>query len=121
MSTTTGNPIRRPVLTPGTPAPGFTLRCTPDRSLSLRDFRGSPVVLAFYPAGWSPVCGSQMALYNEMLDEFEEFGAELFGISVDSAWCHAAYARQNNLHFSLLADFEPKGAVARAYGVYDEK
>jgi peroxiredoxin len=121
MSTTTGNSIRRPVLTPGTPAPDFTLRCTPDRSLSLRDFRGSPVVLAFYPADWSPVCGSQMALYNEMLDEFEEFGAELFGISVDSAWCHAAYARQNNLHFSLLADFEPKGAVARAYGVYDEK
>ena len=121
MSTTTGNSIRRPVLTPGTPAQDFTLRCTPDRSLSLRDFRGSPVVLAFYPADWSPVCGSQMALYNEMLDEFEEFGAELFGISVDSAWCHAAYARQNNLHFSLLADFEPKGAVARAYGVYDEK
>jgi peroxiredoxin len=79
------------------------------------------VVLAFYPADWSPVCGDQMALYNEMLDEFQEFQAELLGISVDGAWCHAAFARQSKLHFPLLADFEPKGAVARAYGVYDEK
>jgi len=62
-----------------------------------------------------------MALYNEMLDEFQEFEAELIGISVDGAWCHGAFAKQNKLHFLLLADFEPKGAVSRAYGVYDEK
>jgi peroxiredoxin len=62
-----------------------------------------------------------MALYNEILDEFQEFQAELVGISVDGAWCHDAFARQNKLHFPLLADFEPKGAVARAYGVYEEK
>jgi len=78
-------------------------------------------VLAFYPADWSPVCGDQMTLYNEMLDEFQEFQGELLGISVDGAWCHAAFAKQNRLHFPLLADFEPKGVVARAYGVYDEK
>jgi peroxiredoxin len=78
------------------------------------------VILAFYPADWSPVCGDQMALYNETLDEFQAFQAELFGISVDGAWCHAAYAKQNKLGFPLLADFEPKGAVAYAYGVYDE-
>ena len=66
-------------------------------------------------------CSDQMALYNEMLDEFQEFQAELVGISVDGAWCHDAFARQNKLHFPLLADFEPKGAIARAYGVYDEK
>ena len=111
-------PQSRTALSPGMAAPDFKLRSTPDQFVQLSDFRGQPVVLAFYPADWSPVCGSQMALYNEMLDEFEEFGAELFGISVDSAWCHAAYARQNNLHFSLLADFEPKGAVAKQYGVF---
>jgi peroxiredoxin len=102
----------------GTPAPDFTLLSTPDQKLSLRDFRGSPVILAFYPADWSPVCGDQMALYNEVLPEFRRYGAYLLGISVDGAWCHAAYREHRNLHFSLLADFEPKGEVARKYGVY---
>ena len=123
---TTANPQNysnghRSLLRAGTRAPEFTLRCTPDQSVSLNEFRGRPVVLAFYPADWSPVCGDQMALYNEMLDEFQEFQAEVIGISVDGAWCHAAYAKQNKLHFPLLADFEPKGAISRAYGVYDEK
>jgi len=76
------------------------------------------VVLAFYPADWSPVCGDQMALYNEVRDEFARFGAQLIGISVDGAWCHAAFAQDRKLHFPLLADFEPKGEVARRYGVY---
>ncbi len=89
--------------------------------MSLHQFRRRPVVLAFYPADWSPVCGDQMALYNEVLDEFQQFQTEVIGISVDGAWCHAAFARQNKLRFPLLADFEPKGAVARAYGVYNEK
>ena len=102
----------------GTPAPNFTLSSTPDQKVSLEDFRGRPVILAFYPADWSPVCGDQMALYNEILPEFKRFGAELFGISVDGAWCHSAYRQNRNLHFSLLADFEPKGEVARNYGVY---
>jgi peroxiredoxin len=121
MSTTTRNPGHRSVLGPGTQAPEFTLRCAPDQSVSLGEFRGRPVVLAFYPADWSPVCGDQMALYNEVLDEFKEFDAEILGVSVDGAWCHSAYAKHNKLRFPLLADFEPKGAVARAYGVYDEK
>jgi peroxiredoxin len=121
MGTTTTNPGHRSALGPGARAPNFTLRCTPDQTVPLNEFRGQPVVLAFYPADWSPVCGDQMALYNEMLDEFQEFQAELLGISVDGAWCHSAFAKQNKLHFPLLADFEPKGAVARAYGVYDEK
>jgi peroxiredoxin len=121
MSTTLTNPGYSSLLSPGIRAPNFTLRSTPNQSISLTDFRGRPVILAFYPADWSPVCGDQMALYNEMLDEFQEFQAELLGISVDGVWCHAAYARQNKLHFPLLADFQPKGAVARAYGAYDKK
>lgn len=108
------------ILTPGTPAPSFTLRSTPDRTFSLAALRGLPVVLAFYPADWSPVCGDQMALYDEVLPEFRNYGAELLGISVDGAWCHAAFVRDRKLRFPLLADFEPKGAVARRYGAYRE-
>ena len=102
----------------GTLAPDFTLKCTPDQSLSLHELRGQPVILAFYPADWSPVCGDQMALYNEILPEFQRFGAELLGISVDGIWCHLAFAHDRKLHFPLLSDFEPKGDVARRYGVY---
>lgn len=108
------------VLSPGTQAPDFTLNVTPDQKLSLRELRGRPVILAFYPADWSPVCGDEMALFNEILPEFQKHGAELLGISVDGAWCHSAYAKHNNLHFPLLADFEPKGAVSRKYGAYRE-
>ena len=109
------------ILGAGTVAPDFKLRVTPDQWLSLGDLRGRPVILAFYPADWSPVCGDQVALYNEILPEFHEYGAELLGISVDGVWCHAAFARDRNLHFPLLADFEPKGAVARLYGAYREE
>ncbi|HEX6481613.1 MAG TPA: redoxin domain-containing protein [Ktedonobacteraceae bacterium] len=105
-------------LQPDTPAPDFTLQSAPDQSVSLHDFRGQPVILAFYPADWSPVCGDQMALYNEILPEFDRFQARLLGISVDGVWCHAAFARDRKLHFPLLADFEPKGTVAKRYGVY---
>jgi peroxiredoxin len=86
--------------------------------VKLSDFRGNPVVLAFYPADWSPVCGDQMSLYNEILSEFRNHGAQLLGISVDGVWCHRAFAETRKLHFPLLADFEPKGDVARAFGVY---
>jgi peroxiredoxin len=102
----------------GAPAPDFALRSTPDQTVSLAEFRGRPVVLAFYPADWSPVCGDQMALYNEVLDEFRRFDAELIGISVDGIWCHLAFAHDRRLRFPLLADFEPKGSVARSYNVY---
>jgi peroxiredoxin len=105
-------------LAPGTAAPQIALRATPDQTVSLREFRGRPVILAFYPADWSPVCGDQMALYNEVREEFRRFDAELLGISVDGAWCHHAFARSRHLHFPLLADFEPKGHAARLYGVY---
>ena len=105
-------------LSVGTKAPDFSLHSTPDQSVSLSDFLGRPVILAFYPADWSPVCGDQMALYNEMVSEFHRFNAELIGISVDGIWCHLAFAHDRKLHFPLLADFEPKGQVAREYGVY---
>jgi peroxiredoxin len=106
------------ILQPGTPAPNFTLKITPDQKVSLTEFRGRPVILAFYPADWSPVCGDQLALYNEILPEFKKYAAELLGISIDTAWSHEAYTKDRHLHFPLLADFEPKGDVAKKYGAY---
>jgi peroxiredoxin len=108
------------VLLPGTLAPDFTLPSSSGETISLGDFRGQPVVLVFYPADWSPVCGDQVVLYNEFLSIFEEYEAQLLGMSVDGIWCHRAFAGARNLDFPLLADFEPKGAVAQAYGVYRE-
>jgi peroxiredoxin len=102
----------------GTRAPHFNLCTTPDQRVDLEDFRGHPVVLVFYPADWSPVCGDQLALYNEILPEFKRYDAQVVGISVDGVWCHSAYAQNRKLHFPLLSDFEPKGAVAREYGAY---
>ncbi len=113
-------PARLPTraLEAGTTAPEFSLHATPDQMVSLQDFRGQPVILVFYPADWSPVCGDQLALYNEILPDFRRHRAALLGISVDGVWCHDAFAASRRLRFPLLADFEPKGAVARAYGVY---
>jgi peroxiredoxin len=108
------------ILAAGERAPDFELLATPDQKVSLSDFRRKSVILAFYPADFSPVCGDQMALYNAVHSEFRKLGAELLGISVDGAWCHAAFAETRKLHFPLLADFEPKGAVARKYGAYRE-
>ena len=118
---TVGDQNPRGPLPPGTPAPQFELNCTPDQKVSLGELRGRPVVLVFYPADWSPVCGDQLALYNEIPDEFSRHQAQLLGISVDGVWCHAAFSRDRKYHFPLLADFEPKGDVARQYGVYNHE
>jgi peroxiredoxin len=105
----------------GTAAPDFSLLSVPDMFVKLADFRGRALVLVFYPADWSPVCGDELALFNQVLPDFEELGADLIAISVDGVWCHNAFSKARNLHFPLLADFEPKGAVARRYGVYREQ
>jgi peroxiredoxin len=109
----------RELLSAGSVAPDFTLASTPSEKVSLAALRGQPVVLAFYPADWSPVCSDQMALYNQILPTFGEYHAAVLGISVDSVWCHQAFAEARRLRFPLLADFEPKGEVARRYGAYD--
>jgi peroxiredoxin len=129
------------VLGPGVPAPEFKLRSTqslrpdretsapgfklqtlpPDQFISLSELRGRPVILVFYPADWSPVCGDQVVLYNELLPEFQRFNAALLGASVDNYWSHLAFAKDRKLRFPLLSDFEPKGAVARSYGAYRQR
>lgn len=105
----------------GTKAPDFKLNSTPDQEVSLSELKGKNVVLAFYPADWSPVCSDEMSLYNASLKLFSKSNAIVVGISVDSKWSHMAFAKDRNLHFPLLADFEPKGAVSKLYEVYDEK
>lgn len=107
------------ILEPGSAAPAFTLHDGAGSPVSLADFRGRPVVLVFYPFDWSPVCGDQLALYNELLEAIGALKAQLLAISVDSTFCHAAFARDRRYRFPLLADFEPKGQVARAYGAYE--
>ena len=109
------------MLSRGTLAPDFELNCTPDQKLKLSELRGKKIILAFYPADWSPVCSDQMTLYNEMRKFFSRHNAQLIGISVDSKWCHLAFSESHKLHFPLLADFEPKGVVSKLYEVYDEK
>lgn len=109
------------ILSPGTKAPEFELNVTADQTLSLSELLGNPLIIAFYPADWSPVCSDQMVLYNEIISEFRKYKANLVGISVDSYWCHAAFAKHSHLHFPLLADFEPKGRVAKQFGAYRDK
>lgn len=109
------------MLPTGIIAPGFELNSTPDQKIKLEELRGRKVILAFYPADWSPVCGDQMTLYNEMGKYFAAHNAQLVGISVDSRWCHLAFGESNKFHFPLLSDFEPKGAVAKLYEAYNDQ
>lgn len=109
------------ILNSGRKAPNFSLHSTPDQKVSLKDFRGQPVILAFYPADWSPVCTDQLSLYAMVMPEFKKYNAELLAISVDNIWSHLAFAKDRKLNFPVLADFEPKGGVSRKYGAFNEK
>jgi peroxiredoxin len=110
------------MIEPGAPAPDFTLRDHDGKKVSLSELRGHTVVLAFYPLDFSAVCTDQLSAYQAALPELEASGARLFGISVDSTFCHRAFRERLDLAFPLLADFEPKGEVSRAYGMYvDER
>ncbi|HEX5895729.1 MAG TPA: redoxin domain-containing protein [Thermoleophilaceae bacterium] len=109
------------MIEPGSPAPDFTLPDQDGNKVSLADFRGRTVVLVFYPADFSRVCTDQLSVYQEVLPQFEEQGAALLGISVDGAFCHKAFREHLNTTIPLLADFHPKGEVAKAYGVWSEE
>lgn len=105
----------------GEPAPEFTLRDQDGKRVSLSDYRGRKVLLIFYPLDFSPVCSDQLSVYQEVKPQIEAKGVELVGISVDSGFAHKAFQRELGIDTTLLADFEPKGEVARAYGAYIEK
>jgi peroxiredoxin len=106
------------VIEAGSKAPDFSLPDHDGNQVSLLDFAGSKLVLAFYPLDFSPVCTDQLSLYQEVLGEIESRGASLVGISVDSSYSHHAFRKQCNLTMPLLSDFNPKGEVSRAYGAW---
>jgi peroxiredoxin len=106
------------LLQSGQAAPAFALPATPDQKISLAEFRRRNTVLIFYPADWSPVCSDELAVFNEIIPMLKDYHAQLLGISVDGPWCHQAFRQARNIKFPLLSDFEPKGGVARSYGVY---
>ncbi|HEX6509327.1 MAG TPA: redoxin domain-containing protein [Chloroflexota bacterium] len=108
-------------LPPGTIAPDFTLHETPWRTLSLHRLAGQLTVLTFFPTAFEPVSREQLPLYQDFLPKFEEFSAQLVGISADHAWCHAAFAEDAGIRFPLLSDMPPQGTVSRLYGVYREQ
>ncbi len=110
------------MIEPGAPAPDFSLPDQDGNRVSLADLRGQTTVLAFYPLDFSPVCTDQLNVYQEVLGELREHGVALYGVSVDSAFSHKAFQRSLGIAIPLLADFHPKGEVARAFGVYiDER
>ena len=108
------------MIAPGTPAPEFKLRDQDGQKVTLESLRGQTTVLVFYPNDFSPVCTDQLNVYQEVLGELEAAGAKLYGVSVDSAWTHKAFQEHLGVTIPLLADFHPKGAVARAFDVYNE-
>ncbi len=114
------------ILKEQTQAPDFSLpigngalNASPENTFTLSDMKGQNVILAFYPADWSTVCSSQIALYNELIPTFKEYNAQVIGISVDGTFCHRAFKEHNNLSIELLCDFEPKGKVSKLYGAYN--
>ena len=106
-------------LAPGTPAPEFSLQ-TPDGRVTNRDLRGTTSVLVFYPYAFSPVCTDQFTLYDQLADDFAARGAKLYGVSCDSTYAQQAFREQLGVSLEMLSDFEPKGAVCRAFGVYHD-
>ena len=109
------------MIEPGSAAPGFTLPDQDGQQVSLEDLRGRSTVLAFYPMDFSPICTDQLNVYQEVLADLHGLGAALYGISVDSAFAHKAFQDHLGITIPLLADFHPKGEVARRYGVYIEE
>jgi peroxiredoxin len=108
------------MISAGEPAPEFTLRDQDGEEVSLADYRGRKVLLVFYPLDFSPVCSDQLSIYQEVKPQIAEKGVELVGISVDHGFAHKAFQEKLGIDLPLLADFEPKGEVARAYGAYIE-
>lgn len=105
----------------GAPAPDFALPDQDGKKVSLEDLRGKRTVLVFYPLDFSPVCTDQLNVYNEVLDDLEAAGVQMYGVSVDSAYAHGAFQRHLGIRIPLLADFHPKGELAKQYGFYDEQ
>jgi peroxiredoxin len=105
------------IVTAGRPAPDFRLARLGGAPFTRSDLEGKTTVLVFYPFAFSPVCTDQLSVYNELLDDFAERGATLYGVSCDATWSQQAFKQQLGIAIEQLSDFEPKGATCRAFGV----
>jgi peroxiredoxin len=103
---------------PGDSTPDFSLPNQDGEEVTLADFAGKRLVLCFYPGDFSSVCSDQLSLYESVKEDFAEAGAVVVGVSVDSSYCHAAFAEKLGLTMPLLADFHPKGEVSTTFGAY---
>lgn len=103
-----------------TKAPDFKLNSSTNTQISLSELLNKKVILVFYPADWSPVCGDELSIFNSSLTIFAKYNVHVLGISVDGKWSHSAFTESKRIHFPLLADFEPKGEVSRKYDVYND-
>ena len=102
----------------GQPAPDFTLKDQNQKDVKLSEYRGKNVVIVFYPLDWSPVCTNEHTCFVNDLNQFDKLNAQVLGLSVDSVWSHKAFAEKLGIRYPLLADFQPRGAVAEKFGVY---
>ncbi len=103
----------------GQAAPEFTLKDQSQKEVKLSDFKGKKnVVLMFYPLDWSPVCTNEHACVVNDMKKFDSLDAQILGLSVDSVWSHKAYAEKMGINYPLLADFQPRGAVADKFGMF---
>ncbi len=116
------------IIPKGKEAPDFaaaigdgSLEMTSKNTFQLSKKRGKNIILAFYPADWSAVCSNQIAIYSQLIPTFADYNAEVYGISVDGSFCHAAFKEHHNMKINLLCDFEPKGIISKLYGVYNNK
>jgi peroxiredoxin len=102
----------------GSAAPDFALKDQSQKEVKLADFRGKRVVMVFYPLDWSPTCTNEHVCLVNDYKRFEKLDAQVLGLSVDSAWSHKAFAEKMGIQYPLLADFNPRGAVADKFGIY---
>ncbi len=109
-----------PVIGPGTPAPEFRLKTEDGEDFTREDLKGDTTVLVFYPFAFSPVCTDQFQIYEEVLDDIRAAGGRLFGVSADASYSQRAFRDSLGVTIPMLSDFEPKGEMSRAFGVYHE-
>jgi peroxiredoxin (alkyl hydroperoxide reductase subunit C) len=106
------------VIQAGDPVPEFKLRRGDGSEFTRADLEGKTTVLVFYPFAFSPVCTDQLNLYQEVLGELAERGATMYGVSCDATYSQTAFQEHLGVTIEQLSDFEPKGAVCSALGVY---
>jgi peroxiredoxin len=106
------------IVVAGQPAPDFTLKTAALEDFTREQLLGRTTVLVFYPFAFSPVCTDQFSVYNDLLEDFGERGATLYGVSCDATYSQTAFKDALGIEIEQLSDFEPKGATCRAFGVY---